>query len=128
MGVRLPSDAEVSPSRFWHGVWLMIPAYNEAQTIRALAEAALAQCPRAVLVTDIVMPGGMNGLDLAGVVRREFPDVEVVLISAFAGALIDDRTPLPHRMLVKPVSADDLLAALGEPRPVHSAQSGANGP
>jgi CheY-like chemotaxis protein len=86
--------------------------------------AALAQCPRAVLVTDIVMPGGMNGLDLAGVVRREFPAVEVVLISAYAGALIGDRTPLPHRMLVKPVSTDDLLEALGEPRPLHAARSG----
>ena len=77
-----------------------------------------------MLVTDIVMPGGMNGLDLAGVVRREFPDVEVVLISAYAGALIGDRTPLPHRMLVKPVSTDDLLAALAEPRPLHAARSG----
>jgi glycosyltransferase involved in cell wall biosynthesis len=49
---RLPPDAEVNPARFWHGIWLMIPAYNEAPTIRSLAEAALAQCPRVIVVDD----------------------------------------------------------------------------
>lgn len=36
----------------WHGVWIAIPAYNEARSIRALAEQALAQCPRVIVVDD----------------------------------------------------------------------------
>ena len=34
------------------GVWVVIPAYNEARTIRALAEAALARCVRVLVVDD----------------------------------------------------------------------------
>jgi len=36
----------------WGGVWIAIPAYNEAGTIRALAEASLALCPRLIVVDD----------------------------------------------------------------------------
>lgn len=39
----------VSP---WHDVWIAIPAYNEARTIRNLAQQALAQCPQVILVDD----------------------------------------------------------------------------
>jgi len=34
------------------GVWIVIPAYNEARTIRALAQAALALCVRVLVVDD----------------------------------------------------------------------------
>ena len=34
------------------GVWIAIPAYNEARTIRGLAESALAQCVRVLVVDD----------------------------------------------------------------------------
>jgi glycosyltransferase involved in cell wall biosynthesis len=36
----------------WQGVWIAIPAYQEAGTIRALAQEALAQCPRVLVVDD----------------------------------------------------------------------------
>ena len=36
----------------WEDVWIVIPAYNEARTIRGLAEAALALCPRVLVVDD----------------------------------------------------------------------------
>ncbi len=36
----------------WDGVWIVIPAYNEARTIRVLALEALAQCPRVIVVDD----------------------------------------------------------------------------
>ena len=34
------------------GAWIVIPAYNEARTIRGVAAAALACCPRVVVVDD----------------------------------------------------------------------------
>ena len=36
----------------WDGVWMLIPAYNEERTIRDLAQAALAICPRVMVVDD----------------------------------------------------------------------------
>jgi len=36
----------------WNDVWIAIPAYNEAGTIGALAQAALALCPRVIVVDD----------------------------------------------------------------------------
>ena len=36
----------------WDRVWIAIPAYNEARTIRSLAEAALTLCPRVIVVDD----------------------------------------------------------------------------
>jgi glycosyltransferase involved in cell wall biosynthesis len=36
----------------WDGVWIVIPAYQEAGTIRKLAEEALAQCPHVIVVDD----------------------------------------------------------------------------
>jgi len=36
----------------WEGVWIVIPAYQEERTIRALAQRALACCPRVIVVDD----------------------------------------------------------------------------
>jgi len=36
----------------WDGVWIAIPAYNEARTIRGLAQSALAICPRVIVIDD----------------------------------------------------------------------------
>lgn len=36
----------------WDRVWIVIPAFNEARTIRDLVRGALAQCPRVIVVDD----------------------------------------------------------------------------
>ena len=36
----------------WSGVWIAIPAYNEERTIRELSQAALALCPRVMVIDD----------------------------------------------------------------------------
>jgi glycosyltransferase involved in cell wall biosynthesis len=36
----------------WDGAWIAIPAYQEESTIRALAQEALALCPRVIVVDD----------------------------------------------------------------------------
>ena len=41
-----------APTPSWDGVWIAIPAYNEGRTIRALAQSALALCPRVMVVDD----------------------------------------------------------------------------
>ena len=47
----------------WEGVWIAIPAYQEERTIRALAQEALAQCPRVVIVDDGSNDGTARCLD-----------------------------------------------------------------
>jgi hypothetical protein len=47
----------------WHGVWIAIPAYNEARSIRALAQQALAHCPRVIVVDDGSSDGTAARLD-----------------------------------------------------------------
>ncbi len=39
-------------SQAWHDVWIVIPAFEEAATIRAVARDALAQCPNVLVVDD----------------------------------------------------------------------------
>ena len=45
------------------GVWIVIPAYNEARTIRELAQAALALCLRVLVVDDGSSDGTARKLD-----------------------------------------------------------------
>ena len=43
-----------------------------------------------LLFTDILMPGGMNGVALAQSVRRDFPHIAVLLTTGFADEAIDE--------------------------------------
>ena len=66
-----------------------------------------------ILVTDHLMPG-MNGTDIARIVRSERPGVRVLLISGYAD--VDGVAPdLPR--LVKPFRNDELAASLARLRP-----------
>lgn len=53
----------LAASEFWDRVWIAIPAYNEARTIRSLAEAALSLCPRVIVVDDGSTDGTSSKLD-----------------------------------------------------------------
>jgi glycosyltransferase involved in cell wall biosynthesis len=47
----------------WDGAWIAIPAYNEEKTIRAIAEAALALCPRLMVIDDGSLDATVARLD-----------------------------------------------------------------
>lgn len=62
-----------------------------------------------VVLTDVAMPGPMDGIGLARAVRARWPRVHVVLISAHGGSLVGaDGFPV----LRKPCAPSVLLAAL----------------
>ena len=64
-----------------------------------------------LLLTDVVMPGGVNGRQLAARVMDERPEVGVVLMSGYAdGWSSDQADQLP--ILDKPFSRQDLARAL----------------
>ena len=48
----MTGDVSAPDANADEGVWIVIPAYNEARTIRGLAEAALALCVRVLVVDD----------------------------------------------------------------------------
>ena len=64
-----------------------------------------------IIFSDIIMPGGMSGLDLARKVRQHFPHLPVLLSSGYARA-----TGEVYRegfdIIAKPYSADSLADAL----------------
>jgi PAS domain S-box-containing protein len=77
-------------------------------------EAALAQLattPVSVLFTDVVMPGGMNGFELAQRARTTQPDIKVLLTSGFPEQLADPAA-IGARLLNKPYRAEDLARAV----------------
>lgn len=56
-----------------------------------------------VLVTDICMPGSIDGAELAKVVRRRFPEVKIIVVSAERP--IDDLLNLADGYFEKPYVA-----------------------
>lgn len=66
-----------------------------------------------LVVTDVVMPGQRNGVDLASEVRRRSPPVPVILSSGFSGNLTGKICGEPNVDFVdKPYTAMDLLQAV----------------
>lgn len=64
--------------------------------------------PVRTLITDVRMPGRMDGLDLAEVVTSRWDHIAVVVISGHAN-LHDPRLPKNASFLAKPFKRDDLL-------------------
>lgn len=60
-----------------------------------------------LLLTDIVMPGELNGWELAAQLRREQPSLKVILISSYA-AHQKERNQARDLVLPKPFSLEDL--------------------
>ena len=67
-----------------------------------------------ILFSDIVMPGGINGAELAIEARRLRPSIKVLLTSGYTGAVLAGEHGLPADMPVlgKPYRRDELAARL----------------
>ncbi|GAB3412853.1 PAS domain-containing protein [Massilia agilis] len=65
-----------------------------------------------LLVTDIGLPGGMNGRQLADIARAHWPQLPVLLVTGYAEGTVMKNEPLPPQMelLVKPFAMNALLA------------------
>lgn len=70
----------------------------------------------ALVLSDIAMPGGMSGLDLAERVRLDHPDKRVVLITGFGREGLDGPLCSDVRILQKPFGRRTLVNALREER------------
>jgi len=66
-----------------------------------------------LVFSDIMMPGGMNGVELAREIQRRRSDIPVLLTSGYAEAAVHDAAMAGIRILSKPYHIDELAAALG---------------
>jgi PAS domain S-box-containing protein len=70
-----------------------------------------------LVFSDVIMPGALNGIDLAHRVGAEFPAIGVVLASGYTAHRSGDaNVPTGVELLVKPFSREALGAALGKAR------------
>jgi len=77
-----------------------------------------------IMLSDVVMPGGMTGIELARTCTRDHPDMRIVLTSGYAGGTVDEAlTDAPWPFLRKPYSVDQLGRVLGDLAPVGAGAS-----
>ncbi|KQQ36343.1 MULTISPECIES: response regulator [Rhizobium/Agrobacterium group] len=87
----------------------VVEAANADQAL-ALLEAGI---PVKAMLTDIDMPGSMNGIKLANLTASRWPECRIIVIS---GRFSPDQGSLPQgaRFLSKPISERQLSVALFE--------------
>jgi CheY-like chemotaxis protein len=64
-----------------------------------------------VIITDINMPGTMDGLRLAAAVRDRWPPIKIIITTG-KGAPKSDEMPTDSHFLAKPYVPDKILAAV----------------
>jgi CheY-like chemotaxis protein len=84
----------------------VISVHNADEAIKALHG-----CLVDVVLTDIDMPGSMNGLRLAAAIRQRWPPIQIIIMSG-KGHPSDDELPIRARFLSKPLAATELLKAV----------------
>jgi CheY-like chemotaxis protein len=65
----------------------------------------------ALIFTDIVMPGGISGIELARKVRDRFPELPILLTTGYSERVSEEHGfPVLH----KPYALDSLATAVGK--------------
>ena len=82
---------------------------------RAEALAVLSKdgAPVDAVFSDVVMPGGMNGVELAATLRASYPHLPVVLTTGYSEDFATSGLPEGCETLGKPYHQEELAAVLG---------------
>jgi CheY-like chemotaxis protein len=88
--------------------YAVIPARDGAEALRVLERGHVVEA----LVTDVVMPGGMSGIELALAARRMRPGLPVVLASGYADAALAGAPHIDAPMIRKPYELEQLAEAV----------------
>jgi signal transduction histidine kinase len=90
--------------------------YNVLEAATGAAARELVRDQRAIdaLFTDLVMPGGVSGLDLIEGLRSERPDLRIILTSGHATELVERDLPPGVRFLRKPYRPMELVETLAD--------------
>ena len=103
-----PDLVEVASTSLSELGYIVLTARNGATALAVLA----AHPEVELLLSDIIMPGGMNGVDLAQSARKLYPKLKVVYCSGFpADALAEKLKPLAEGPLLrKPYQRAELIS------------------
>jgi CheY-like chemotaxis protein len=88
--------------------YAVIRASDGPAALRELASGRVVDA----LMSDVMMPGGMTGVELATAARRLRPDLPVVLASGYVEAANVRTGPLDATIIRKPYGLDDMSGAL----------------
>lgn len=83
-----------------------------ASTASAAAELLRSRRDFDLLITDIVLPGGLNGFDLAALAREQRPDLPVIYVSGYGADSHSAQERPPGIYLRKPVSMQVLAHSI----------------
>jgi len=89
--------------------------FEASSAAEALEVLATARQPINLAILDVVLPE-VNGVDLARIIRDEWPSTRILFMSAFPAEILV-REGLEHptvRFLAKPFTRDELLAKVVE--------------
>ena len=77
-----------------------------------------------LVLSDVVMPG-KSGLDLAETVRRDHPQLPIVLVSGYSEETVSGGRSIPSDIpfVEKPFTADDIAKAIATAVRMHSARA-----
>ena len=91
----------------WYG-YTVLTAQDGANALALLEESSVA-----VLITDISLPGGMVGTELARIVRQKRPDLPVIYITGYAPDFAEiEGIREGDQLLYKPFTDADLAQAV----------------
>ncbi|WP_315785833.1 MULTISPECIES: response regulator [unclassified Bradyrhizobium] len=83
-------------------------AASAAAALGALADGRAVD----LVFSDVMMPGGMNGVELAREIQRRRGDMPILLTSGYSGAAVHAAREAGVRILPKPYRIDELAAAI----------------
>ncbi|WP_433989402.1 Protein-glutamate methylesterase/protein-glutamine glutaminase (plasmid) [Pseudoseohaeicola sp. NH-UV-7] len=96
-------------NRLEHLGYSVIEAANGPAALKQLEQSDAIR----LMLSDITMPGGMNGYELARTARELYPDLPIILASGFAPDSIEaDKDGTLYPLLRKPYDIRTLAAAL----------------
>jgi PAS domain S-box-containing protein len=96
--------AEMARSILLNAGYTVELAHNATQGLQILCSSKVD-----AVFSDIVMPGGMNGIELAETIKKDFPHVPILLTTGYYQV---PARPLEHVVLQKPYDETALLTAL----------------
>ena len=83
---------------------------NGEAALETLQQSETARTPVRAVITDIQMPGAINGIDLVRRIREAWPHIELVVVSGYHQVV--ETMPPEVRVLRKPVDESLLLAVV----------------
>jgi PAS domain S-box-containing protein len=101
--------AELTSALLEHAGYKVVRAHNGAVALNILSQAAGID----VVFSDVVMPGGMDGLELARTIRALYPAIPVLLTTGF-GHRISEIKETGIQLMRKPYDPLEVMARIDE--------------